>query len=147
MNAQYELRPVTQEDFEFLFHLHRTTLRDHVAATYGVWDEEDQRRRSRDDFEPGGAAKVIAVNGKDCGLLRVEDRGGCLHVCLIEIAPEFQGKGLGSAILQDVIDDARSRGCAVRLGVFKVNPRAKRFYEKLGFSVAGETGTHFCMEA
>jgi ribosomal protein S18 acetylase RimI-like enzyme len=62
------------------------------------------------------------------------------------VAPEHQGKGIGTRLISEVLQDAHSRGLAVRLRVLKVNP-AQRLYERLGFAVVGETETHHLMEA
>jgi ribosomal protein S18 acetylase RimI-like enzyme len=45
-----------------------------------------------------------------------------------------------------IISEAESLGLPVRLRVMKVNPRAKAFYERLGFTVISEIETHFTME-
>jgi RimJ/RimL family protein N-acetyltransferase len=45
-----------------------------------------------------------------------------------------------------IMEEAHGRGVSVRLRVLKVNPRARVFYERLGFVRAGETGTHDLME-
>ena len=49
----------------------------------------------------------------------------------IEILPEAQGRGIGTAVIRDLL----GRGRVVRLHVFTNNVRARRLYEKLGFSV------------
>lgn len=45
-----------------------------------------------------------------------------------------------------VMEEARALRVPVRLRVLKVNPRARAFYERLGFVCAGETETHDLME-
>ena len=45
-----------------------------------------------------------------------------------------------------VLDAASKLGLPVRLRVLKVNLRATAFYERLGFSITGETDTHFLMQ-
>jgi RimJ/RimL family protein N-acetyltransferase len=45
-----------------------------------------------------------------------------------------------------VIEEARQLGLPLRLQVMKVNPRARTFYERLGFIHTGETDTHILME-
>lgn len=58
--------------------------------------------------------------------------------------PAYQRRGIGAAILRDVIAEARAGGHAVALRVLKVNP-ARRLYERLGFAVVGESDTHYLM--
>ena len=56
------------------------------------------------------------------------------------------GSGAPSAYQASVQADCSCRvGLPVRLRVFEVNP-ARRFYERLGFRVVGQTDTHTLME-
>lgn len=49
------------------------------------------------------------------------------------------GSGLGTALIQAALDEARARGrTRVLLGVHPGNDRARRFYERTGFRVIGE---------
>ncbi|MEZ2390258.1 ribosomal protein S18-alanine N-acetyltransferase [bacterium RCC_150] len=52
----------------------------------------------------------------------------------IAVVPEFEGKGIGSAILTELILEARRRGAAdVLLEVRADNPRAQALYQRFGF--------------
>jgi GNAT superfamily N-acetyltransferase len=52
----------------------------------------------------------------------------------LEVAPEFQGQGIGTALIRAVEDAARRRGHErLVLGVGIDNPQAKRLYERLGY--------------
>jgi len=58
----------------------------------------------------------------------------------VAVHPEYQGKGLGSALTSAGMAYLRGQGATkVRLEVRPGNAAAIRVYEKLGFSVAGET--------
>jgi hypothetical protein len=41
-----------------------------------------------------------------------------------------------------VMDEARELGLPTRLRVLKVNPRARKFYERLGFKMVRESDAH-----
>jgi ribosomal protein S18 acetylase RimI-like enzyme len=62
----------------------------------------------------------------------------------IEIAPEFRGQGLGTAVLLEFIADTERRRLSASLQVLKINP-VRRLYERLGFQIVGETDTHYLM--
>jgi ribosomal-protein-alanine N-acetyltransferase len=48
--------------------------------------------------------------------------------------PEFEGKGIGSAVLTELIEEARRRRAAdVLLEVRADNPRAQQLYLRFGF--------------
>lgn len=52
----------------------------------------------------------------------------------VRVAESERGSGLGAAMIQWAIDEARRRGCAlVQLTTDKQRPDAQRFYERLGF--------------
>ncbi|TBW57720.1 N-acetyltransferase [Marinobacter halodurans] len=56
------------------------------------------------------------------------------NLAAIFVAPELQGKGIGTALL----DNAKSRRKNLRPTVYRENISSVRFYEKHGFNSAGE---------
>jgi ribosomal protein S18 acetylase RimI-like enzyme len=55
------------------------------------------------------------------------------------VEPDLKGAGLARLLMDEVIAGAaRGGAAALWLGVWERNPRAIRFYEKNGFSVAGD---------
>jgi len=57
----------------------------------------------------------------------------------IFVAPAARGRGVGTALLDAICAEARTRGYSeVRLDVIDSNPRARALYERCGF-VAGKT--------
>ena len=134
------LRPATDADREFLWRLHRDTMRPYVDATWG-WDDGDQRRRFDAAFDPDRLA-VVAVEREPVGTLRVERRPGEVFLAAIEVAPAWQGRGIGTRLILDVVEGAGRLPVALR--VLKANP-ARALYERLGFAVDGETATHHTM--
>lgn len=54
------------------------------------------------------------------------------------VAPEARGKGVGTALLDAIADEAKRRGYTqVRLDVVDSNPRAKALYRHVGFKEVG----------
>ncbi|MDJ0318754.1 GNAT family N-acetyltransferase [Arthrobacter antibioticus] len=52
----------------------------------------------------------------------------------IGVLPEFEGRGIARAMLDELVDEARRRGAAdVMLEVSSTNPRAQRLYLRYGF--------------
>ena len=107
-----------------------------MALTWGEWNEELQGRMFTHWFEPA-QFQIVVVDGQDVGLISVERRPAQLFLATIEILPEYQNRGVGSAVLMAVLAQAQAEGLPVGLQVLKVNP-ARRLYERLGFSVVGK---------
>ena len=85
----------------------------------------------------------MLVDGHAIGYLGVSERESATFIDQIEIVPNYQGQGIGTALINNVL----ARGRPVDLGVLKVNDDARRLYERLGFRVIGETETHYNMRA
>lgn len=62
----------------------------------------------------------------------------------ISIKEEYWNNGIGSAMLREVIEQARQMGYEqIELGVFSDNEKAKTLYKKYGFEVWGNTKNAF----
>ncbi|NJE30809.1 GNAT family N-acetyltransferase [Thermococcus sp. 18S1] len=61
------------------------------------------------------------------------------HIDVIEVHPDYRSRGIGRALIEFVEEIARERGA--RLLTVQPDDTARRFYEKLGFSVAVFSGT------
>jgi GNAT superfamily N-acetyltransferase len=136
------LRPAQQDDYKFLWELHRTAMQPYVAATWG-WDEAWQA----DYFRAHVAlprCQIIRSAGVDVGVLVVEAQSDRVFLELIEILPAYQLAGIGTAVIRQILSQAMDQGLPVALRVLKVNP-ARVFYERLGFVVTEETATHYLM--
>jgi ribosomal-protein-alanine N-acetyltransferase len=71
--------------------------------------------------------KIVAY----AGLMCIEP---IADVQTIAVVPEFEGRGIGSAILTELIEEARRRGAVeVLLEVRADNPRAQALYMRFGF--------------
>ena len=137
-------RPATPADFEFGRDVHRRAYRDVVVRQFGRWDQAAQDGFFLDAWR-GGPVEVLLCDGVLCGYLSVEEGPGWVAVREIVLLPEFQGRGIGTRLLGEVIERARGRGVPVRLRALHEN-RALRLYRRLGFCDVGRTGTHTCLE-
>jgi len=112
-----------------------------VEKTWGPWDDVQQRQFFDRGFVPR-ESRVIVVDGRDVGRLDISHAHLEIFLGLIELLPEAQGRGLGSAIIRDLQKEARTLHVPIRLQVIKANAEAHRLYLRLGFKVKGETKTH-----
>lgn len=128
--VDYELRPATDNDFEFVFQLNKANMRHYVELLRG-WNDEAEREDMRAGFQ-AGVDQIITLAGEDIGRLRVERHPDHVELRHIEILPGYQGKGVGSRVIRDILADAKKQGLPVTLTVLSLNP-AQRLYERLGF--------------
>lgn len=133
-------RQATTHDKSFCRDLHWRTMRAYVEATWG-WDDADQAQRFEAGFHPS-RTEIIEDRGQPIGMLVVDRASDPVRLLSIELSPEHQNRGLGSAIIRQIIREAGGR--SVWLQVLKVNP-AKQLYERLGFVTIEQTETHWQM--
>lgn len=140
--SELKLRPAVEADRAFARSLHHACYRPWVEPIWG-WDEDRQDRLFAERWESAGTS-IVELGRAAIGSLRTTEGDDHLLIDDIEIHPDRQGRGLGTRILRTVLDDADSRSRPVRLQVLKGNP-ARRLYERLGFTVTGETDSHLLM--
>jgi GNAT superfamily N-acetyltransferase len=137
-------RAATPADLAFARRTHHLAYRDVVERQFGAWIEEHQDAF----FASSWAAvphEIILFNGEPCGHVCVEDRPSEIHLRELVLAPAYQGRGIGSAVLGAVIDHGRTRRVPVRLGTHLLN-RAANLYRRMGFREIGRTDTHILFE-
>jgi ribosomal protein S18 acetylase RimI-like enzyme len=96
-------------------------------------------------FEPDQIT-VALVGEKLVGYIQVEPQGEALYIRMLLLAAEYRRQGIGALILELVLSAASEQHLGVKLQVFKINESAKRFYERHGFRVVGETSTSLEMK-
>lgn len=93
---------------------------------------------------PGANLDVIEVDGAPAGRLYVHRGPAEIRIMDIALAPPFRGRGIGTALLRDLMEEAGASGRALSIHV-EVNNPARRLYERLGFVPAGEHGVYVLM--
>lgn len=79
------------------------------------------------------------------GYSHVEDRGEQLFLRMIVVHPHYQRRGIGSRLLESLINSGKEQSRKIGLEVFKINSEAKKFYEGYGFTVEGDTPHSYVM--
>lgn len=133
MSSEVSLRPAVGEDREFLFELHKASMGPYVEELFGPWDDAVQWEFFDRWLHPTDTL-VIKFGEHDVGVTR------------IEVHPDHQNRGIGTAVLRRVLADAATTGRTVSLHVFKVNP-AHTLYGRLGFVTTTEDGDRVFMRA
>ncbi len=143
MNSQISLRAARADDYDFLSDLHESSMRPYVEAVWG-WNDEFQVQFFREHFRPE-RLRIIELNGRSVGVIGHDLDAERLYIGPFEVLPDVQRQGVGAAAMAELLALANRAPVPATLQVLKVNPQAKRLYERLGFEVASETDTHFLM--
>jgi ribosomal protein S18 acetylase RimI-like enzyme len=137
-------RPARETDTDFARLVHHQAYREVSERQFGPWDEKEQDEYFNDDWT-SAAFEIVLCDGVPCGYVWIEDRADDIHVHELVLLPEFQGQGLGSSLLRQVMEDATRRRVPVRLETFHAN-RALNLYRRLGFQETGRSETQILME-
>ena len=152
MNAGLNLRPITPDDEDFLYRVYVGTRED--IAQLG-WDEQQQEEFLKLQFTAqndhykaqfGNADfQIILADGKPVGRLYINRSEDEIRIIDIALLPEFRGKGIGAALLKQVLTEGKKKELPVRIHVQQANP-AFHLYQRLGFQKIDENGIYFLME-
>jgi len=147
------LRPVTEQDEGFLRYVYAESRREELDQVEWPEGVRDQFLRSQFDAQwahykqhySGAEFLVIEHQGQPAGRLYV--RRSALEIRIMDIAlvPEFRGRGVGTALLDQILTDGRTSGRIVTIHVEKFN-RALRLYERLGFRPVDDRGAYWFLE-
>jgi ribosomal protein S18 acetylase RimI-like enzyme len=137
------LRPANADDLPFARSLYLDNMRA-VTARVVAWDEARQTASFDTRFLPAEVS-VVVLDGENIGWMQVAEREDEFFLKQFFIAPRFQRRGIGTKLLQALIERAAQAGKAVTLGVVKGNP-ARSLYERHGFQVTSEDQSKVYME-
>jgi ribosomal protein S18 acetylase RimI-like enzyme len=134
----YSLRPASLEDVGFLADVVVAATRAQGRLSRD-FDEPTWRRNFTAWTEkqlcgevPESTTSVVEFGGERVGRLRVIRSRDRMELSGIQLAPRVQGRGIGTAIIQDLKAEADAAGVCLDIDVEKDNPRARRLYERLG---------------
>ena len=141
---ELSFRKAHTSDSEFVFAVKKAAFREYVEQVWG-WDDNYQRELHNRRFVAQDI-RIIQFRGTDVGFMATFSTPNTRKVNQLFLLPEYHGKGIGSACMTFILDDASLEGKSVALQVLKVNTRGIAFYQRLGFIIVGESSTHFQME-
>ena len=150
MAQDYIIREATPDDAEALIaFMKRIADEPNNGTTFTSADEftrtvDEERDLIRQRHDADNACWLVAVtpDGQLIGQANISGgpRAGKRTVGLaIALAPEWRNRGIGTAMIRQLIDYCRQSPAIHRLelGVYTNNPRAIHVYEKLGFEHEG----------
>ena len=145
-------RCITEADLPLLSAIYASTRIEELAVTQ--WSEAEkaafldmQFRHQHAHYQtyyPDADWLVVMHGEAEIGRLYIERWPTQHRIIDIAFLPVHRGKGFGTALLSDVIDEAMAIGRAVSIHVEKNNP-ARRLYLRLGFDVVEDKGVYDLM--
>lgn len=91
---------------------------------------------------PSAQTYIIHLFAEPIGRLILNNTPDSLHVIDIVFMHTMRNKGYGSTILRKLKNVADQTSRPVRLAVDQQNPRAKKLYLSLGFTLSESSATH-----
>lgn len=148
------LRRVAPEDDGFLRRVYAGVREEELSVL--PWTDEQRDAFLGQQFEAQDAYyreryrlatfDVIEVDSEPVGRLYVARWDDEIRIMDIALLPEHRGKGLGTQLLRDLLDEGARTRKRVSIHVEKNNP-ALRLYERLGFAPVADRGVYLLLEA
>ncbi len=153
MAKNLSFRPVKSRDNAFLLALFSSARKKELDSL--KWDAcrrqtflemqfQAQQSHYQENF-PSRDHRIVLLDKRPIGITDIARDEKEIRVLDIILKPENRNKGIGTTLMQAILDEADQSGMAVRLYAEKFNP-AISFYRRLGFTVIGDTGVHSHME-
>ena len=146
------LRSVTSTDRAFLLDLYASMRAPELDLV--DWDDAAKHAFVEMQFEAqdshyrshyaNTSYDVVLVDGEPAGRLYVGRWPEEIRVVDIALLPAFRGRGVGTRLLRDLMDQATAAGKPLTMHVERDNP-ALALYGRLGFTVTEELELHWFM--
>lgn len=148
-----QVRPVRASDEAFLRGLY-AGLRSGEFAAVGLDPDAadsllamqyDAQDRSYRQLHPAADFDLVLVAGEPAGRIYVDRTTASIHVIDIALTPEYRGHGIGTRLLQRLLDEGARSQRPVTLNAVR-GSRALTLYRRLGFTVCGGDDVYVAFE-
>jgi len=125
--------PKSRDDFKAYYALRYRVLREPFGYPKGT---------EKDDYEPiSEHFMAISEKGEVVGVAKLYEKAeGVGHVSHLAVAPDYQHKGIGHLLLQNMEQRAREKGFKI-IGT-TARTTASAYFERFGFRVVGIPTPH-----
>jgi RimJ/RimL family protein N-acetyltransferase len=148
------LRPEREADRDFRFRLfcesrlpewYAVALDPRVREALMQHQFAAQTTTYRQRF-PRARFDIIELKGEPIGRIVVNRPGTTVHLVDHAIVPRLRNRGIGTAIMQALMDEARRARMPMRLKVASSNDPSMRLYLRLGFVPIEEAAAYIEMQ-
>ena len=135
---KYNLRQGTAQDIDILDVIYTENMKRYVEKVY-PWNPQ----LFRNGFVPQDY-QVLEINHQIIGFMKVVPSKTEIYLAEIQIIKDYQKKGIGTRLIQSIMQQAQANNKILWLKVIKGNP-AKKLYERLGFTEVRKSLHHAIM--
>jgi GNAT superfamily N-acetyltransferase len=138
---QLNLRPARPDDEPFLLEVYTSTRIDELAAL--GWNDDQKQAfikmqfLARERTYPRVDDRIILLDGRAVGRMLVDRNEAEILLRDIALLAEYRNTGIGSRLINDLMQEAAAAGKPIKLHVVSSSP-AVRLYERLGFRRSGD---------
>ncbi|KMQ52215.1 acetyltransferase, GNAT family [Chitinispirillum alkaliphilum] len=140
----FRLRDASKEDYDFLYNLLKSTMKQYYIEAFKKWDETLEKQYFDESFSKD-VYKIIIWADYNVGCISITETDQSLFINEFQILPEFQNRGIGKIILKSIIEESNRLLIPIKLEVLKVNKKARAFYSNFGFIFDGQKEYHDSM--
>ena len=131
----FKLREAHKNDYCFAKRLYIQTMKP-LMMKLGAWDEAAVIAKFNDYYKLG-EVQIISIDGNDAGWLQISESKQELELAQIHIEQAFCCQGIGTKLIQKLMNEAQSKGKSVCLSVVRGN-RALSLYRRFQFKIIGD---------
>lgn len=132
--ADFRLRPAKPGDYRFAIALYLDSAKRHLSRIRR-WNERRLRIKFRNGYKQA-QTQIICVGEKAVGWIQVAEQVGRLNLLQLHLIPAYQGRGIGTCLIKDLLQRADALSKPVALMVMHGNP-ARVLYVRLSFRQTG----------
>lgn len=146
------LRDATAEDQQFLLRVYATTRAAELELTPWTADQRhafvqmqfEAQLRHYSSFYSASIQQVILSDREPVGRLYLNRTADEIQILDVTVLPDHRGRGIGSAVIEGVLEEARLKGWNARIYVDSGTPYVG-FFERRGFCAMADDGVNTLM--
>lgn len=140
-HTTYDVVNYEDKDYELIYDFKKVSYKKYVESIWGAWDDIKQHEFFEKYINAQKSRiKIIVIDGKKIGYVDDqmidENTYEIVNICIL---PEYQGKGIGTNILKQMLEEHKQYKILIQC--FIENPVSK-LYERLGFKEYERSKTH-----
>jgi ribosomal protein S18 acetylase RimI-like enzyme len=153
VNPVVTQRPITPDDEPLLYQMYASTRLEEMSRVAWPPDQKaaflrmqfDAQHRHYQQHYAQATFDMVLVDGEPAGRLYVARGRDEIRIIDITMLPAWRNRGVGSGLILALQREAASGHTTLTIHVERDNP-AMRLYERLGFVVLEDRGSHLFLE-